>query len=136
MLLGLALHYLPHILISGNSDHLLLKRQLDYDNSQIELNTNLLSLKQKGTKSELLEAVALSIVGLSPQSISESILKVNDETNNVSRVNLIVGYLSQIGALGLNSLRDWYQTSSDKQVTLQPWSGSAVTNTHSLSFKI
>lgn len=99
-----------------------------YESSQTELNTNLLSLKQKGTKSELIEAVALSIVGLSPQSISESILKSNDETNNVSRVNLIVGYLTQIGALGLDSLRDWYKTSSDKQVTLGPWAGSAVTN--------
>ena len=99
-----------------------------FENSKIELDTNLLSLKQKGTKSELLEAVALSIVGLSPQSISEAILKTNDETNNVARVNLVVNYLNQIGALGLNTLRSWYKTDSDKQITLQKWSGSVMTD--------
>ena len=50
-----------------------------YTNSISALNKNILALKQKGTKSELLETVGLSIVGLAPQSISEAILKTDDE---------------------------------------------------------
>ena len=99
-----------------------------YTNTLTELNKYILSLKQKGTKSELLETVGISVVGLSPQSISEAILKTDDETNNVSRVNKVVSYLSQIGALRLNDLRDWYSSTSKKQVNLSKWSGSATTS--------
>jgi hypothetical protein len=99
-----------------------------YTNSLTELNKYILSLKQKGTKSELLETAGISVVGLSPQSISEAILKVDDETNNVSRVNKVVSYLSQIGALRLNDLRDWYSSTSKKQISLIKWSGSATTS--------
>ena len=99
-----------------------------YTNSLTELSKNILSLKQKGTKSELLETVGISVVGLSPQSISEAILKNDDETNNISRVNKVVSYLSQNNSLNLNDLRDWYSTTSKKQINLTKWSGSATTS--------
>ena len=99
-----------------------------YTSSLTELSKNILSLKQKGTKSELLETVGISVVGLSPQSISEAILKTDDETNNISRVNKVVSYLSQIEALRLNDLRDWYSSSSKKQISLTKWSGSNITS--------
>ncbi len=99
-----------------------------YTNSITELSKNILSLKQKGSKSELLETVGISVVGLSPQSISEAILKLDDETNNISRVNRVVSYLSEINALRLNDLRDWYSSTSKKQINLVKWSGSATTN--------
>ena len=99
-----------------------------YTNSLTELSKNILSLKQKGTKSELLETVGISVVGLSPQSISEAILKTDDEANNISRVNKVVSYLSQINALNLNDLRDWYSTTSKKQINLIKWSGNANTD--------
>ena len=104
------------------------KAGIGYTNSLAELSKNILSLKQKGTKSELLETVGISVVGLSPQSISEAILKTDDETNNISRVNKVVSYLSQIEALRLNDLRDWYSTTSKKQINLLKWSGSATTS--------
>ena len=99
-----------------------------YTNSLTELSKNILSLKQKGTKSELLETVGISVVGLSPQSISEAILKIDDEANNISRVNKIVSYLSQIEALRISDLRDWYSSTSKKQISLTKWSSSNITS--------
>ena len=99
-----------------------------YTNTTAQFDKNVLALKQKGTKSELLETVGISVVGLSPQSISEAILKPDDETNNISRVNRVVSYLSQINALRLNDLRNWYSESSKKQINLVRWSGSTNTS--------
>jgi len=104
------------------------KTSTGYTNSLTDLSKNILSLKQKGTKSELLETVGISVVGLSPQSISEAILKTDDETNNISRVNKVVSYLTQIGALGVSDLRNWYSSTSKKQINLSKWSGSATTS--------
>jgi len=89
-----------------------------FTNGLTVLTKTLLGLKQKGTKSELLETAGISIIGLSPQSISESILKTNDETNNRTRVNKVVQYLSQINSLRLSDLTTWYANSSKKQLSL------------------
>ena len=59
----------------------------------------LAALKRKGNLSELNDALDISMVGLSYQSITDMIIKTNDTTGNISRADTIRQYLQSINSL-------------------------------------
>jgi hypothetical protein len=86
----------------------------------------LAALKRKGTNSELYEALDIAMVGLSPQSIIDMLIKEGDTTGNVLRATVVRDYLFSINALRLNDLKLRYKTETYKQETLSPQPGFAT----------
>ena len=88
-------------------------------NNRTQLKSNISALRQNGINSVLLESINASITSMNPEAIVETILKVDDETNNQLRVQAIVDYLNSVSSLGLSELKSWY-AQTDYQENLIP----------------
>ena len=99
------------------------KTKTGFTTSQATVDGYLAALKRKGNLSELNDALDISMVGLSYQSIIDMIIKTNDTTGNISRADTIRQYLQSINSLRLNDIKSRYKTETSKQNTLAPQPG-------------
>jgi len=99
------------------------KTKTGFTTSFTAVDNYLAALKRKGNLSELNDALDISMVGLSYQSIIDMIIKTNDTTGNISRADTIRQYLQSINSLRLNDIKSRYKTETSKQNTLAPQPG-------------
>ena len=91
------------------------------DLSSIETYIN--NLSQEGINTDLYSALDIASVGMNPASVNDLFIKNNDETNNITRSEIVKNYLSENSKLRLNDLiskynlvtevNDWDETESD-----------------------
>lgn len=99
------------------------KTKTGYTTSFTTVDNYLAALKRKGNLSELNEALDISMVGLSYQSVIDMIIKTNDTSGNISRADTIRQYLQSINSLRLDDIKYRYKTETSKQNTLIPQPG-------------
>ena len=91
------------------------------DLSSIE--TYISDLSQEGINTDIYAAVDIASVGMNPASVNDLFVKSNDETNNITRSEIVRNYLSENSKLRLNDLitkyesvteaNDWDETESN-----------------------
>ena len=91
------------------------------DLSSIETYIN--DLSQEGINTDIYAAIDVASVGMNPASVNDIFVKRNDETNNVTRSEIVKNYLSENSNLRLNDLisnyelvtkvNDWDETESN-----------------------
>ena len=65
-------------------------------------------LNQDGIYSDIYAAIDIASVGMNPASVNDIFVKKNDESNNVSRTEIVRNYLSENSLLRLNDLINKY----------------------------
>lgn len=105
------------------------KTKTGYTTNSANITTYLSALKRKGNLSELNDTLDIAMVGLSPQSIIDMIIKTGDTAGNILRVDTIRKYLESIYALRLQDIKDRYYSDTNKQNRLTPEPGSSTGTT-------
>ena len=78
-----------------------------------EIDNYITDLNQQGLNTDLYAAIDIASVGMNPAAVNDLYVKSNDETNNITRTDIVKNYLSENSKLRLNDLIAKYELVSE-----------------------